>query len=80
MARRHAEDGAINLNVEDEDLLNDNYELYENKDINLKPQKVTDKIAKEKTEYYIESIRHDEFIKVKLTKSTKFSKLQEMIK
>ena len=64
MKHRHDADGAVNINVEEDDLQTGNYDLYENKDINLEKPKINENISKENTEYYIESIHHDEFLKI----------------
>ena len=64
MKHRHDADGAVNINVEEDDLQTGNYDLYENKDINLEKPKINENISKDNTEYYIESIHHDEFLKI----------------
>ena len=50
---RHLADGAVNLNIENDDLANDNYGLYDDKTINLEKPKINENISKENTEYYI---------------------------
>ena len=64
MHHRHKADGAVNINVEEDDLKNDNYDLYENREINFEKPKINENIPKENTEYYIESLHHDEFLKI----------------
>ena len=71
---RHMADGAVNLNVENDDLANDNYGLYDDKAINLERPKVNENISKENTEYYIESIHHDQFFKITQTEKTEEEK------
>lgn len=61
---RHQADGAVNLNLEPDDLANDNYGLYDDKTINFEKPKINENISKENTEYYIESIHHDQFFKI----------------
>lgn len=67
LRQRHNADGAININLQLEDLKNDKYSLYDNKDINLDAPKVKEKIDPENTEYYIESIHHDKYFKIDRT-------------
>ena len=61
---RHDADGAININLQRDDLMNDKYNLYDNKDINYDMPKIKENIDLENTEYYIESIHHDKYFKV----------------
>jgi hypothetical protein len=61
-------DGAVNLQIEDDDLQNDRYELYENQDINFEKPKINENISKENTDYYIESIHHNRYIKIEKQK------------
>lgn len=46
MKHRHDADGAVNINVEEDDLQTGNYDLYENKDINLEKPKINENISK----------------------------------
>lgn len=64
MARRHMTDGALSLEIDPSDFPDEQTGFYDNKDINFKPAKVSDKISGENTEYYLESIKHDKFIKI----------------
>jgi DNA mismatch repair protein MutL len=64
MRRRHYADGAVNINVEPDDLSNDNYSLYDDKYINFEKPKINENITKDNTEHYIESIHHDQFFKI----------------
>ena len=64
MRRRHYADGAVNINVEQDDLSNDNYSLYDDKYINFEKPKINENITKDNTEHYIESIHHDQFFKI----------------
>ena len=68
MRYRHRMDGAVNLQIEDDDLQNDRYELYENQDINFEKPKINENISKENTDYYIESIHHNRYIKIEKKK------------
>ena len=68
MRYRHRMDGAVNLQIEDDDLQNDRYELYENQDINFEKPKINENISKENTDYYIESIHHNRYIKIEKQK------------
>ena len=61
---RHDADGAININLQRDDLMNDKYNLYDNKDINYDMPKIKENIDLDNTEYYIESIHHDKYFKV----------------
>ena len=71
---RHMADGAVNLNIENDDLANDNYGLYDDKTINLEKPKINENISKENTEYYIESIHHDQFFKITQTEKSEEEK------
>ena len=71
---RHMADGAVNLNIENDDLANDNYGLYDDKTINLEKPKINENISKENTEYYIESIHHDQFFKITQTEKSEKKK------
>jgi len=68
MRYRHRMDGAVNIQIEDDDLQNDRYELYENQDINFEKPKINENISKENTDYYIESIHHNRYIKIEKQK------------
>ena len=68
MRYRHRMDGAVNLQIEDDDLQNDRYELHENQDINFEKPKINENISKENTDYYIESIHHNRYIKIEKKK------------
>ena len=70
MKYRHNAEGAVSLKLEEDDIKDDDYELYENREINFEKPKINENISKDNTEYYIESIHHDEFIKV-IKQSTK---------
>ena len=64
MKYRHNAEGAVNLKIEEDDLKNESYDLYENRDINFEKPKINENISKDNIEYYIESIHHDEFLKI----------------
>jgi hypothetical protein len=68
MRHRHEMDGAVNIQIEEDDLQNEKYELYVNQDINYEKPKINENISKENTNYYIESIHHDRFIKIEKKK------------
>ena len=64
LRNRHEEDFAISLVPNSEDIVSEDPHLYENKEINLEPQKMKDIIGLENTEFYIESIHHDQYYKI----------------
>ena len=61
---RHQEDFAINLVPNKEDIIAEDVRLYENKNINLETPKIKENIGLESTEFYIESIHHDQYYKI----------------
>ena len=61
---RHIEDYAISLVPNREDLVSEDIKLYDNKDINLEAPKIKENIDLENTEFYIESIHHDQYYKI----------------
>ena len=61
---RHIEDYAISLAPNREDIVSEDIKLYENKDINLEAPKIKENIDLENTEFYIESIHHDQYYKI----------------
>ena len=64
LRNRHQEDFAISLVPNNEDIISEDTHLYENKEINLEAQKIKDIIGLENTEFYIESIHHDQYYKI----------------
>ena len=64
LRNRHQEDFAITLVPNSEDIISEDTHLYENKEINLEAQKMKDIIGLENTEFYIESIHHDQYYKI----------------
>ena len=64
LRNRHQEDFAISLVPNSEDIISEDTHLYENKEINLEAQKMKDIIGLENTEFYIESIHHDQYYKI----------------
>ena len=71
---RHQEDFAINLVPNAEDIISEDARLYENKDINLDLPKIKENIALENTEFYIESIHHDQYYKINQIKKEEKTK------
>lgn len=63
MRQRHSADGAISLNLEEDDMADQNVELYEDKGINLDVPQLNDKLA-DNVDYYVESVSRDKFFKV----------------
>ena len=61
---RHQEDFAISLSPNQEDIISEDIRLYENKDINIEAPKIKENIGLENTEFYIESIHHDQYYKI----------------
>ena len=61
---RHREDYAISLAPNREDLIAEDAKLYDNKDINLEAPKIKENIDLDNTEFYIESIHHDQYYKI----------------
>ena len=64
LRNRHQEDFAISLVPNSEDIISEDIHLYENKEINLESQKIKEIIGLENTEFYIESIHHDQYYKI----------------
>ena len=64
LRNRHQEDFAISLVPNSEDIISEDTHLYENKEINLESQKIKEIIGLENTEFYIESIHHDQYYKI----------------
>ena len=60
---RHREDYSIDLVPNREDI-SDDVKLYDIKDINLEAPKIKENIDLSNTEYYIESIHHDQYYKI----------------
>ena len=61
---RHQEDFSINLVPNKEDIISEDVRLYDNKNINLEMPRIKENIGLENTEYYIESIHHDQYYKI----------------
>ena len=61
---RHRQDFAITIAPNREDLISEDAKLYDNKDINLEAPKIKENIDLENTEFYIESIHHDQYYKI----------------
>lgn len=61
---RHREDYAISIAPNREDIISEDVKLYDNKDINLEAPKIKENIDLENTEFYIESIHHDQYYKI----------------
>jgi hypothetical protein len=61
---RHREDYSISLNPDREDIVNEEAKLYDNRDINLDAPKINEDISLANTEFYIESIHHDQYYKI----------------
>ena len=69
---RHREDYSISLNPDREDIVNEEAKLYDNRDINLDAPKINEDISLANTEFYIESIHHDQYYKInKISKEEK---------
>ena len=78
LRNRHQEDFAITLVPNSEDIISEDTHLYENKEINLETQKMKDIIGLENTEFYIESIHHDQYYKINQIKKEENTK-QEIL-
>jgi len=63
MRKRHYADGAININVDNDDIADQNFELYENKGINIEPPIINENLP-DNVEYFVESINRDSFYKI----------------
>ena len=61
---RHQEDFAISLAPNKEDIISEDGRLYDNKNINLETPRMKENIGLESTEFYIESIHHDQYYKI----------------
>ena len=74
---RHQEDFAISLAPNKEDIISEDARLYDNKNINLETPRMKENIGLESTEFYIESIHHDQYYKINQIK--KEEKKKEVI-
>ena len=74
---RHQEDFAISLAPNKEDIISEDTRLYDNKNINLETPRIKENIGLENTEFYIESIHHDQYYKINQIK--KEEKKKEVI-
>jgi hypothetical protein len=74
LRNRHQEDFAITLVPNNEDIISEDTHLYENKEINLETQKMKDIIGLENTEFFIESIHHDQYYKINQIKKEENTK------
>jgi hypothetical protein len=63
MRDRNFLDGAVQLNVEPDDIANDNLELYDNKGINVEPPLLNENLACEK-EYYVQSVSKGKYYRI----------------
>ena len=75
---RHREDFAITISPNREDLVSEDAKLYDNKDINLEAPKIKENIDLENTEFYIESIHHDQYYKINQIKKEEQKKEEIM--
>ena len=66
---RHQEDYSINLVPNKEDIISEDVRLFDNKNINLEMPRIKENIGLENTEYYIESIHHDQYYKINQIKT-----------
>ena len=64
MRNRHQEDFAISLVPNKEDIISEDTHLYDNKNMSLDTQRMKENIGLENTEFYIESIHHDQYYKI----------------
>ena len=63
LRNRHQEDFAINIVLNKEDIISEDAKLYDNKYMNLEKPFMKE-IGLENTEFYIESIHHDQYYKI----------------
>lgn len=63
MRQRHLADGAISLNVDNDDIADQNLELYDNRGINIEPPILNENLA-DSTEYYLESVNRNKYYKI----------------
>ena len=78
MRNRHQEDFAISLVPNKEDIISEDTHLYDNKNMNLDTQRMKENIGLENTEFYIESIHHDQYYKINQIKKEE-KKAEEII-
>ena len=78
MRNRHQEDFAISLAPNKEDIISEDTHLYDNKNMNLDTQRMKENIGLENTEFYIESIHHDQYYKINQIKKEE-KKVEEII-
>ena len=71
---RHQQDFAISLVPNTEDIISEDARLYDNKDINLEAPKIKENIDLDNTEFYIESIHHDQYYKINQIKKEEKNK------
>jgi hypothetical protein len=85
MRQRHFTDGAVNINIQKDDIADQNLELYDNKGINIELPILNENLASN-VEYYIESVNRDKFYKLpkrtalKLDLDTEKEKQKEKVK
>ena len=78
LRERHREDYAISLMPNREDVISEDARLYDNKDINLEAPKIKENIDLDNTEFYIESIHHDQYYKINQIKKEEKKKEEIM--
>ena len=71
---RHHQDYAISLVPNKEDIISEDTKLYDNKNINLETPRIKENIGLENTEFYIESIHHDQYYKINQIKKEEKNK------
>ena len=71
---RHNQDYAISLVPNKEDIISEDTKLYDNKNINLETPRIKENIGLENTEFYIESIHHDQYYKINQIKKEEKNK------
>ena len=78
MRNRHQEDFSISLAPNKEDIISEDTHLYDNKNMNLDTQRMKENIGLENTEFYIESIHHDQYYKINQIKKEE-KKVEEIL-
>lgn len=79
MRQRHLADGAVSINVEQDDIADQNLELYDNKGINIEPPIINENLASH-VDYFIESVNRDQYFKIPKALGEKQSEREKSMK
>jgi len=77
MRQRNITDGAIIINLENDDLSNNRVDLYDNKGINVTLPALNENLARN-VEYFIENINRDKFMKIPKQTVMKMQRIEQI--